>query len=1378
MLAAVICLELTPLLAASFLALLAALLRVYAPRRRRRVLAVGLLATAILLAAVAWQRQRASTWGPNSAAAIETAYRSFWQDLRRVAASAAGRLEIPGDDPAAIVAAFDAVDALARRPELANKALLLVNPAGEVVAWAGAGLLHEPAEERLPRDGSAFIQSYTAATAVVVVPLGNERRPWRAVVGRSLSGAALPFAGAAAGTAKVRWALRAPGSVLAAGERAFAVPGAPSLVISRPSPQLHEPGAERLARAAALTLALTILALALAGTERRPQRRTQRNRLLNAVAFGGAASSAAVAAALGPRITLALVLSAALGTYGVASCLGVRRRRLRVGQVAAAGVMCILILVLGGWLLQSAIGARSLSDAFTGGAEVMVLRLTWLLAGLGLLGLAARRHQRAVGEGGAWLAAATVLAGAMAHDRPLLALPLLATGGAVAAVWLGAQRRLDRNPAAIGIGLVLTSMLAAAAWDTAYRLCLRHAIRSEIVPRLGPPTSAELSKLNLDFDAFFQRFDLRRIEPPGQGETAREDLAFALWRHSPLAGRDGLSALIVEARSGATSVFHFDLPLDREELPVPGAARLRVPPDPAWTANVIEGRGSLRNGDDAAGVARYGFLPRPGFRLAVSEDEELETELLRGRPHRRPADGLPEGVAYALYRDDGSVIESPWPQAPPLQAAVRDRSSGVVSTPGGRAWFWTHRDRDGVTVLYLPRLRPLDALARTGVHALATLAVLVLLALVSLVFRQPRHLAAAALRRTVRSYARRLMLVYTGLLFLPLVALNLVLLGNMAERLRQNQLTQGEIALDSARTVLIDYIRGLDEGFSFDLLLNRQLVEWLSRIVDHQVNLYWNGQLVGSSQEALVTAGLMPGRVPGDIYARLAYLGYERELRSRAHDALTYLELYAPVKLAGSTPFVLSVPLLEQQEAAARLLDRMRQQAVLISAALFALLVALGGRLARSFTDPLNQLVEGTRRIAGGASSLELEPRELELSALVSAIDDMAHRIADGRSRLLREKQVIERMVESITSGVVSLDREHRVLLHNGVAAKLLGTAVGTAIETQLAAQPHLAPVLAFVAAADPAPDTGALRQTTARIPPHDEGEEREWTLIWVPVPGRGNPSALLVVDDDTEVLRGQRLAAWAEMARMIAHEIKNPLTPIRLSAEHLKQVYARDPEHFAAALTRCTDNILRQVEELRAIASDFSTYSRIPRAELETGDLGAVMTVLADGYRDAGASGGGVVFTTPDRPLLARIDEILITRAVRNLLENALRANGADGDAPVTLTVAEEAGRVVVRVRDRGPGVPSQMLARIFEPYFSTHDGGTGLGLPITRRIVVEHEGTIEARNRAGGGLEVAIALPSARMPPTQAARHQPAIREVPGRHGAGPVGGRRRTP
>ena len=208
----------------------------------------------------------------------------------------------------------------------------------------------------------------------------------------------------------------------------------------------------------------------------------------------------------------------------------------------------------------------------------------------------------------------------------------------------------------------------------------------------------------------------------------------------------------------------------------------------------------------------------------------------------------------------------------------------------------------------------------------------------------------------------------------------------------------------------------------------------------------------------------------------------------------------------------------------------------------------------------------------------------------------------------------------------------------------------------------------------------------------------------------------------------------------MIAHEVKNPLTPIRLSTEHLKKVYAEDRSHLDEIFERCTANILEQVEELHQISREFSTYSHVPEIELREGDLGELAKTIAEAYGSSGASGVEVTLCGERSGVRARFDGRLLGRALRNLLENAVRANGSEGE--VELRVGRENGEACLSVSDRGPGVPAPELSRIFEPYFSTHDSGTGLGLPIAKRIVEEHGGTISACNRDGGGLTVRVGL------------------------------------
>jgi signal transduction histidine kinase len=971
-----------------------------------------------------------------------------------------------------------------------------------------------------------------------------------------------------------------------------------------------------------------------------------------------------------------------------------------------------------------------------------------------------------------WLATGLLLAGAALSEATWAAVPLLAAGGACAARFVDRRRRAQGT--VLAALAVIGALAGAAVWETAYRARLGTYAATALLDRLAPPSPGEMAALERELGAHFAHLDLDALVARSPVGLDRKDLAYSLWRESPLARPNALSAVALRSGNSLVSSFSFGMPLTGEgEI---DEERLRGLGLPGWRP--IAGEAAVRLADGRPGLARYWIMPRPGFRLQDRRRlVRIEVGLLRGNSTPAQVEELAAPALFALYdRQDGRALLSPWPERPPLPARLRGAHalSAEIDTPSGAARAYVRpvpaapaapaaivtggtggagapaATSGAWEVIYLPGESPLAAVERAANWAVGLLLALACAAPVAALLALPRSAFRNLLRRTVRSYSRRLLIVYTALLLLPLLALNALLVRSVELDSLRRQATAGQAALAAAERLLDEQIRAEPVGYAFDPGTFDPRLTGISELVRRPVNLYGRSKLSASSEHELFTAGLLPTRLPGPVYSSLA-------LRARNLYSLTnrvaeveYLELYAPLRLASDDPaaeprLFVSLPLLAQQEEGERQITHLRRHAILVTAALFALLAAVGTRLAQNFTRPITQLVEGTRRIAAGARSLDLAPSELELAALVAAVDDMARRIAEGREGLLREKQVVERVVQNIASGVVSLDRERRVLMHNRVAAELLGVSVGQSLERLVARSPRLEPVAAFLRSAG-----GEMARATVRLGGTAAGEH-EWSLVWVPLPGQGEPFALLVVEDVTEELRGQRLLAWAAMARMIAHEIKNPLTPIRLSAEHMREVYQRDPEHFAGVFERCTANILTQVEELRSIASEFSTYSAIPRIDPRPGDLTAAVAGLVEGYRAAPPHGVRVELETPSGPIEARFDAKLLLRAVRNLIENALRASAGGGrvvvrverDAGATGASGAAGPSARVAVLDSGPGVPPELLARIFDPYFSTHDAGTGLGLPIARRIAEEHGGEIAARNRPEGGLEAVITIP-----------------------------------
>ncbi len=1251
-------------------------------------------------------------------------------------------------------------------------------------------------------------------TLLVLQPLGDARRPWRVAAGVSFPTDSLPFPPGR----QIHWTLVGDPAQAAPGTDVVRLLGAPSLVLDRSPAPAGSPGwslADRVAWAALglaflLIAVLRLLRLALPGggpllADDRPARR------VSPLAAGGVIALG-TAMAVPPRSLLALLAGMAVAALGLRgrflemgeSWAGDRSMAATAGTAATAGdaatpgddaraprlswlpgppwmvgAGAVLLLLLAAWGLQRFWGPLDLSGSILASYDAFALRLGLTGAAFGLFCLASRRRRRpatAADDRVAWLSVASLLGGAVLCDQPLLGVPLLAAGGALAATYAD-QRRLREGLALIA--LVLMSVFAAAgAWETAYRLRLRQYAGRELPARLSPPTRQEIASVSARIRSHFAAIDLERVTLRAPAGLERQDLAYALWKwkDSPLARYHSLSALVVQTEGAAPSSFSFGLRLTDKGIVDLDSSRdedLRLPP---WGGFLISGVVPLRFGGRPWGTVRYWLLPRPGFEVRDERRlSEVDVGLLKGGAVAGLTEEIAQPALYALYTQDGRASLSPWEEEPPLPSLLRQsvrRSKGrlasaVVETPAGRARAWIRASGQGWEVIYLPFLRPLAALERTGNWSLGVIILLALAAPPLLLLALPRATFRDLVRRTVRSYSKRLMIVYTLLLLIPLVLLYSVLVRSMEDRLRRDQRTAGQAALNSVQQILGEDLLTMPPGFGVDTFFGDQRLIYLSSIVRHEVNLYWGSSIHASSRHELFTAGLLPKRIPGEIYSRLSLLGYGLDSRVNRVGETTYLEMYAPLKIpggSGNERLFLSMPLLAQQEEGARQFEQLRRQGFLVTAALFTLLVAVGRRLANNFTRPLMQLVEGTRRIAAGAPSLDLAPTELELALLVEAVDEMARKIADAREGLVREKQVVERMVENITSGVISLDRDRRVLMHNRVAAELLGTTVGEGVEGAMARSERLLPVAEFLrtAGAEMARATVRLAGTAAipGVPGADGadgsggaagadgadgaggGGEREWSLVWVPVPGAGEPSALLVVEDATEILRSQRLLAWAEMARMIAHEIKNPLTPIRLSAEHMMEVYKHDPEHFDRVFERCTANILTQVDELRSIASEFSAYSSIPRIDPKPADLVASMADLVEGYRAAPPPGVTVDFEPETPAIVTRFDAKLLHRAVRNLIENALRATTVSGGR-VLVRLDQLNGFARIAVLDSGPGVPPDLLPRIFDPYFSTHDTGTGLGLPIARRIAEEHGGGITARNRPEGGLEVMVTLP-----------------------------------
>jgi two-component system nitrogen regulation sensor histidine kinase NtrY len=412
----------------------------------------------------------------------------------------------------------------------------------------------------------------------------------------------------------------------------------------------------------------------------------------------------------------------------------------------------------------------------------------------------------------------------------------------------------------------------------------------------------------------------------------------------------------------------------------------------------------------------------------------------------------------------------------------------------------------------------------------------------------------------------------------------------------------------------------------------------------------------------------------------------------------------------------------------------------------------VGLYLARRVTVPIQALAEGTRRISGGDLHHRVDVQaDDELGVLVDSFNRMTEELANNKEllehgnreltisnqRLAAERALIAAVLQSVAAGVVSIDSEGRIFTCNEAALRLLRQR-----EEEVVGRPL------DEAWADP-----ERRKLAALLAEPRRAESKEVHLLlggeWKTFEAKvtalegaaGTPRGrVLVLEDLTELIKAQQLAAWNEAARRIAHEIKNPLTPIRLAAERMLKKHRQGEPGLAKAIEDGVEIIVREVDTLQGMVDEFSRYARMPRPQPSRVDLPRLLDETLHLYENL--KPGVAVEARLDGELAGIwLDGEQIKRALINLLDNAVEATDAPGR--VTVTARARDGHLAIRVADTGRGIPPDAKEKLFLPYFSTKGRGTGLGLAIVHRIVADHHGSIRVEDNQPRGTVFTVELP-----------------------------------
>ncbi len=538
--------------------------------------------------------------------------------------------------------------------------------------------------------------------------------------------------------------------------------------------------------------------------------------------------------------------------------------------------------------------------------------------------------------------------------------------------------------------------------------------------------------------------------------------------------------------------------------------------------------------------------------------------------------------------------------------------------------------------------------------------------------------------------------------------------------------------------------------------------------------------------QPLATASGLPGLLPHELTTFIQSSGMVRgeRLAAEVFRQANGGRLLAAVPLSGGRWLVAERSLppamqshLERLRDATRAYAQLAQDRGIIRRNLSMVMLVLllvcvavavwaGVKLARRLSVPITSLVHGTNRVSAGDLSVRLTPRDDdELGVLTQAFNRMTQQLAANADLVERKNEELDarrRLTEAVllgvSAGVVAVDEAGVVRLANPRATELLKLQTSDKLARNA---PELSEILRdFHAQLYEAEvyQRRYIQSHTLKITT-PEGESRTLQLRLLPIGGElGRSGVVMTFDDITPLVGAQRLAAWQDVARRLAHEIKNPLTPIQLSAARMKRKFMVQIADVDQPLFgQLADTVVNAAEEMRRMVNEFSDFARMPQAQLVPIDLGKLVSdvVALQSSRD------GVKVTLDNTAAIMPVaaDSGQLQRVLTNLLENSANAvaeregtNLPQGHLEVVVQMSQDA-MVNVEIHDNGRGLPEgKTVDELFDPYVTTRKNGTGLGLAIVKKVMDEHKGQIRLSRRAGGGTSAILSFPAVVEPPTRA--------------------------
>lgn len=602
-------------------------------------------------------------------------------------------------------------------------------------------------------------------------------------------------------------------------------------------------------------------------------------------------------------------------------------------------------------------------------------------------------------------------------------------------------------------------------------------------------------------------------------------------------------------------------------------------------------------------------------------------------------------------------------------------------------------------------------------------------------------------------FRTKLVLTYVGLTFVPVIFIFLIATNLLQGSIDRWFSAPVETILRGGAEVTVQLRELVEENLEHQAIVAAEELERSRGRVDlvrlqrllgvDLVAVYEDGEL----QEAITDARRIPASLPPLRWETLP----PSDVRSDRWRGGLLIRAWSPID--DTTHVVVGDMLpselllhLENAIAAHAQFQEMKQAQGTITATTVLVLLAVtllllfatvwvGLYLSRRFTEPLLAVAGATQRVAEGDALEEVDvPASDEVAILVDSFNAMVRRVRTTEAEILASNQELATLLATVPTGVLSINAGGDRFRPNPAAAKLLGYPDWAQQWRPMDElnRPGLEELYGRL-------EAGQQENLRCELDLQTSGESFHVDITSRPLPGGGK---VVAIDDLTQLMQAQRQAAWSEVAQRIAHEIRNPLTPIQLAAERIQKRASTLDGEMRSIVTAGCEAIVAQVSGLKELVDSFQEYARMPTIALQLTDISRIIRELCSLY-DGVRPGLEVTADLPGDPIIAMVDPVLLRQALVNLLDNA--ASAVVGNGRVSIVAKTSGDDVILEVEDTGVGLPTDDTEVLLEPFFSTKGRGSGMGLALVHRVVIDHGGSLELENLEPAGARVRIILSGA---------------------------------